>query len=88
MKHRTEEQKRAGLEHLLKGCPDVLTPIGVARRTHQSKNTVYELIKTGELTAYPYRGKLLISKADLIDYMAEHSDDETGKFGIGDGYGE
>ena len=43
---------------------------------HMSKNTVYALIREGKLTAYRYRGGFLISKADIIDYMAAITDDE------------
>ena len=50
------EQKASGLRRLLRDCPDVLTPRKVASWTHQSKNTVYALIHSGALPAYPYRG--------------------------------
>jgi len=53
-----------------------------------SKNTVYALIREDKLTAYQYRGGFLISKADIIDYMAATTDDAPewdGKFrGKGD----
>ena len=65
------EQKTSGLRRLLRDCPEVLTPIQAARWTHQSKNTVYALIHSGALPAYPYR-----SKSDLIDYLAAHTDDK------------
>lgn len=72
----TDEEKRAGLEQLLRGCPDILTPYSAARWTHHSKNTIYKLIHKGELPAYLYHGNLLISKLDVIDYMVAHTDDE------------
>jgi len=49
-----------------------------------SKNTVYALIREGKLNAYQYRGGFLISKADIIDYMADTTDDAPdwdGRFG-------
>ena len=73
----TTEEKIKGLEHLLRKCPDVLTVIGAANWTHMSKNTIHALIKEGKLVAYQYRGAKLISKADLIDYLAATTDDET-----------
>ena len=72
----TTEEKIKGLEHLLRKCPDVLTVIDAARWSHIGKNTFQRLIKEGKLTAYIYRGKRLISKADLIDYLVETTDDE------------
>ena len=69
------EEKITALERLLRKCPDVLTPYGAARWMHMSKNTVYALIRDGKLTAYQYRGGYLISKADIIDYMAATTDD-------------
>ena len=72
----TTEEKIKGLEHLLRKCPDVLTVIGAANWTHMSKNTIHALIKEGKLVAYQYRGAKLISKADLIDYLAATTDEE------------
>ena len=72
----TTEQKTNGLRRLLRDCPEVLTPIQAARWTHMSKNTVYALIHSGALPAYPYRSGFLISKSDLIDYLAAHTDDK------------
>ena len=34
-------------------------------------------IRQGKRTAYTYRGKRLISKIDLIEYLAATTDDET-----------
>ena len=73
----TTEEKIKGLEHLLRKCPDVLTVIGAANWTHMIKNTIHALINEGKLIAYQYRGAKLISKADLIDYLAATTDDET-----------
>ena len=72
----TIEEKVTALEHLLRKCPDVLSVIGAAKWTHMSKNTIYALIKSGQLSAYPYRGAFLVSKSDLIEYLAETSDEE------------
>ena len=80
----TTEEKIIALERLLRKYPDVLTPYGAARWMHISKNTVYALIREGKLNAYQYRGGFLISKADIIDYMAATTDDASewdGKFG-------
>ena len=77
----TYEEKIAALRRLYHACPDVLTPYGVAKWTHKSKNTIYGLIKTGTLAAYPYHGKYLIAKEDLIEYMARTSDGAVMRFG-------
>ena len=63
------------LERLLRKCPDMLTPLSVAKWLHTSKNTIYQLIKEEKLIAYKYRGGYLISKADLIEYLADTTDD-------------
>ena len=79
----TTEEKITALERLFRKCPDVLTPYGAARWMHMSKNTVYALIHEGKLPAYQYRGGFLISKADIIEYMATTTDDApkwNGKF--------
>jgi excisionase family DNA binding protein len=70
------EENRKGLEHLFKKCPDVLTVLDAARWTRMSKNTIRALINEGKLTAYAYRGRRLISKHDLIEYLAATTDDE------------
>lgn len=85
----TYEEKIAGLESLLRGAPEVLSPLQAARRTHQSKNTVYDLLKTERLKSYVYHGKFLIAKADLIEYMADTTDAMSGKrFRIGGNNGK
>ena len=71
----SENERIIALERLFRKCPDVLTPLGVAKWLHMSKNTIYELIKEVKLIAYQYRGGYLISKADLIDYIAATTDD-------------
>ena len=78
------KNRRQDLQWLLRGCPDVLSPIQAARWTKKSKNTIYALIKNGELRTFIYRGTHLISKLDLIDYLLFHADDKGGKrFRIG-----
>ena len=79
----TEERKNA-YARLLRECPEILTPRMVARWTRQSKNTVYAEIKSGDISAIPYRGGYLIAKADLIDYMVAHAEEPpAGRFSIG-----
>ena len=73
----TIEDKIKGLEHLFRKCPDVLTVLDAARWTRMSKNSIHAAINEGRLTAYTYRGKRLISKIDLIEYLAATTDDET-----------
>ena len=73
------ETYRQQLEHLLRKCPDILTPAKVAKWSPLGKNKVYELLHNGELRAFTYQGGYIISKADLIDYLAEHCDDDAGR---------
>ena len=72
----TKEEKRKELERMLRRCPEVLSPIKVARWSPFGKNRVYEMIHTGELRSFVYQGGYIISKDDLIDYLIEHCDDE------------
>ena len=75
----TTEEKIKGLEHLLRKCPDVITALDAARLIHVSKNSIHAAINEGKLIAYAYRGKRLISKIDLIEYLADHWDDDSHK---------
>ena len=75
----TKEEKIIELERMLKNCPEVLTPLKASRFAPMGKNAIYELIKKKELRAFVYRGSFLIAKADLIEYLADHSDDPSPK---------
>ncbi len=67
---------------LFRELPEILTPIQIARAIHQSKNLVYEKLKEKELAGYLVHGRYLIAKADLIEYIIEHGDEERlGRFG-------
>ena len=46
-----------------------LTPLEVAELLKITKNTVYELIKRGELPAYKVGKKLRIDKEDINNYI-------------------
>lgn len=72
------------LEKFYRKCPDVLTVLDAARWTRMGKNTLSALIRQGKLTAYTYRGKRLISKVDLLEFLAATTDEPAhwvGKFG-------
>ena len=70
---------------LLRGAPDVLTPSKIVRWTPFGKNTVYELINSGKLPSFPYRGMHIVAKLDLIDYLVATANDPNGKhFRIGE----
>ena len=73
------ENYRQQLEHLLRKCPDILTPAKAAKWSPLGKNKIYELLKSGELRSFTYQGGYIISKADLIDYLAEHCEDNSGR---------
>ena len=66
---------KESIERLLKNCPDVLTARKVINWTPFGKNTVYEILKSGELPSLKYRGSYIISKADLIQYLVDHVND-------------
>ena len=77
----TRDEKLQALRSLFRELPDILTPIQVARAIHQSKNLVYEKLKEKKLPGYIVHGRYLIAKADLIEYVIEHGDDERpGRF--------
>ena len=77
----TREEKQAALRSLFRELPEIMTPIQIARAIHQSKNLVYEKLKEKELPGYIVHGRYLIAKADLIEYIIEHGDEERpGRF--------
>lgn len=75
----TKEQKIAAFERMLRRAPEILTPKKVCSFSPLSKNKVYELIKTKELRSFVYRGGYIVSKADLIEYLADHCDDASNR---------
>ena len=82
---KTEEQKatkRKELERLYAKCPPIVKPRAAARWTPFGINRVYELIHSGELRAFIYRGGFIISKEDLIDYLLDHCDDPSPWIGM------
>lgn len=64
------------LERMFKNCPEMLSPIKVSRWTPLGKNRVYELIKSKELKSFIYQGAYMISKVDLLEYLADHSEEQ------------
>ena len=80
----TREEKQAALRSLFRELPEIMTPVQIARAIHQSKNLVYEKLKEKELPGCIVHGRYLIAKADLIEYVIEHGDDERpGRFRTG-----
>ena len=75
----TNEERREALARLLKNAPDVLTPREVAKWSRYGRNTVYAMLRSGELPSIQYRGTYLISKAELVEYMTSHADDTPRK---------
>lgn len=72
-------EKIHALKQLLRNCPEVLTPRQASKCSPLGKNKIYELIKKGELRAFIYQNSYIIAKADLIEYLAAHADDEGKK---------
>ena len=75
----TNEERREAVARLLKNAPDVLTPREVSKWTPYGRNTVYAMLRSGELPSIQYRGTYLISKAELVEYMTAHADDTPRK---------
>lgn len=74
-----KEEKRNEIKRLLRKCPEILTPAKVSKWSPLGRNRVYELLKKGELRSFKYQGGYIIGKEDLIDYLAEHCDDDAGR---------
>ena len=74
-----QNEMREAIEHLLKHCPDVLTPRKVVEWSPFGKNTVYAILRDGELPSVRYRGVYLIAKSDLIQYLVDHANDKPRK---------
>ena len=72
-------EKRKAFEKLLAGAPEVMSPLQVSKWTPYGRNTVYAMLRSGELPSIQYRGAYLISKAELVEYMAAHADDTPRK---------
>lgn len=75
----TREEKIEQLERMLKALPEILSPLKISKAVPIGKNRVYELIKTKELRAFVYQDSYIIAKIDLIEYLADHWDDEGRK---------
>lgn len=71
-----QNEIREAIEHLLKNCPEILSPKKVAKWSPLGKNEVYELLKKGELPSVRYRGAYIIAKRDLVQYLVDHANDE------------
>ena len=68
----------------MRACLIYSSFVQIARAIHQSKNLVYEKLKEKELPGCIVHGRYLIAKADLIEYVIEHGDDERpGRFRTG-----
>ena len=75
----TREEKIEQLERMLVNLPEIMSPLKVSKSVPIGKNRVYELIKTKELRAFIYQGTYIIAKIDLIEYLADHWDDDSHK---------
>ncbi len=75
--------QREQIEKLLKGCPNVLTPLKAVKWMPIGKNKIYEEIKKGNIEAVIYKGGFILSKDSLIDYLVKTSSDTGKSFTIG-----
>lgn len=74
-----KDEQRKEIERMLRRCPDILTPRMVANWSPFGTNHVYDLLHSGELRSFSYCGKYIVAKDDLIDYLVEHCDDDSGR---------
>ena len=75
---KTEEKravKRKELERMFAKCQPIMQPGTVRKWMPIGKNQVYDLIHSGELRAFVYRGGYIVAKDDVIDYLLDHCDD-------------
>lgn len=85
----TREEKITELERMLRNAPEILSPVKASRFSPFGRNRIYELIKTKALRAFIFQGSYMICKNDLIEYIADHSDDKSPKhYAVGKGGGE
>ena len=59
------------IEKELLACPPFLSTTKVAEILGVGRSTIWREITAGNLVAVKVRGKLLILRADLIDYLSE-----------------
>ncbi len=75
----TREEKINELERMLANVPEIISPLKASKCSPIGKNRIYELIKKKELRAFEYQGTYIIAKIDLIEYLADHSEDKSPK---------
>lgn len=73
----TREEKIQALERMLRKAPDIMSPQMVSEFAPFGIRKVYEIIKTKELKSYRYNKTCIIAKIDFIEYLADHSEDDT-----------
>lgn len=76
------QEKRKTFEKLLAGASEVMSLLQVYKWTPYGRNTIYAMLRSGELPSIQYRGTYLISKAELVElveYMTAHADDTSRK---------
>ena len=85
----TKEERIEQLERMLVNLPEIMSPMKVYKNVPIGKHRVYELIKTKELRSFIFQGTYIIAKVDLIEYLADHWDDNSHKtYNIKKGGGE
>ena len=75
----TYEERVNELRRMLRPCPDILTPLKACKWSPLGKNKIYDLIKKGELRSFIYQNSYIITKEDLIEYLANHATDDGKK---------
>ena len=71
----TNEQRIQQLEKFYRKCPDVLHGPGRPTPDPYAQERIAAHIRQGKPTAYTYRGKRLISKIDLLEFLAATTDE-------------
>ena len=70
----TREEKIKAFERMLTRAPEIMTPGQVIKFSPFGKNKVYKLLKDNELPSLIFQGHYIISKDDLIEYLADSCD--------------
>ena len=75
LKYETSCDCPTELDKRFNRCPNMMSPNTVRRWTVYGENTIYRLIKSGELKSITYQGRYIVAKSDLLEYLCAHCDE-------------
>ena len=73
----TREEKIAELERMLSHAPKIMSPAQVIRCSPYGRNKIYQMIKDKEIRSFIYQGRYIITKIDLIEFLADTCDKQV-----------